>query len=182
MGETTSTKRGVEATETPSFKRELLATLPSLRAFAVSLSGKHDKADDLVQDTVMKAWAKQSSFEMGTNIKAWLFTIVRREHQRFVKKAARQPEALAAGDDIPAPDEFADWDAAVRPQLVAAALEDLKADVSETTWQAFHLTAVEGLSGEQAADRLGITRAAVYLARGRVLARIRERLAGESGA
>ena len=44
--------------ETPSFKRELLATLPSLRAFAVSLSGRHDKADDLVQDTVMKAWAK----------------------------------------------------------------------------------------------------------------------------
>ena len=59
-----------------SFKREMLATLPSLRAFAVSLTGKHDKADDLVQDTVMKAWAKQSSFEMGTNIKAWLFTIV----------------------------------------------------------------------------------------------------------
>src|SRR5690606_21126860 len=62
----------VETADTPSFKRELLATLPSLRAFAVSLSGKHDKADDLVQDTVMKAWAKQSSFEMGTNLKAWL--------------------------------------------------------------------------------------------------------------
>ena len=53
--------------ELTSFKRELLSTLPSLRAFAVSLSGRHDKADDLVQDTVMKAWAKQESFEMGTN-------------------------------------------------------------------------------------------------------------------
>jgi RNA polymerase sigma-70 factor (ECF subfamily) len=41
--------------EPTSFKREMLATLPSLRAFAVSLTGKHDKADDLVQDTVMKA-------------------------------------------------------------------------------------------------------------------------------
>jgi RNA polymerase sigma-70 factor (ECF subfamily) len=39
--------------ETPSFKREMLATLPSLRAFAVSLTGRHDKADDLVQDTMM---------------------------------------------------------------------------------------------------------------------------------
>ena len=76
MGGTTP-KRDTGATESTSFKRELLATLPSLRAFAVSLSGKHDKADDLVQDTVMKAWAKQSSFEMGTNIKAWLFTILR---------------------------------------------------------------------------------------------------------
>jgi len=77
-------------TEAPSFKRELLATLPSLRAFAVSLSGKHDKADDLVQDTVMKAWAKQSSFEMGTNIKAWLFTILRNEFYSQMRKRGRE--------------------------------------------------------------------------------------------
>jgi RNA polymerase sigma-70 factor, ECF subfamily len=79
----------VEA-ETPSFKREMLATLPSLRAFAVSLTGKHDKADDLVQDTVMKAWAKQSSFEMGTNIKAWLFTILRNEFYSQMRKRGRE--------------------------------------------------------------------------------------------
>jgi len=79
-----------EAAETPSFKRELLATLPSLRAFAVSLSGKHDKADDLVQDTMMKAWAKQESFEMGTNIKAWLFTILRNEFYSQMRKRGRE--------------------------------------------------------------------------------------------
>lgn len=76
--------------ETTSFKRELLATLPSLRAFAVSLSGRHDKADDLVQDTVMKAWAKQSSFEMGTNLKAWLFTILRNEFYSQMRKRGRE--------------------------------------------------------------------------------------------
>ncbi len=76
--------------EAPSFKRELLATLPSLRAFAVSLSGRHDKADDLVQDTVMKAWAKQSSFEMGTNLKAWLFTILRNEFYSQMRKRGRE--------------------------------------------------------------------------------------------
>jgi RNA polymerase sigma-70 factor (ECF subfamily) len=73
-----------------SFKRELLATLPSLRAFAVSLTGKHDKADDLVQDTVMKAWAKQESFELGTNIKAWLFTILRNEFYSQMRKRGRE--------------------------------------------------------------------------------------------
>ncbi len=78
------------SSETPSFKRELLATLPSLRAFAVSLSGRHDKADDLVQDTVMKAWAKQESFEMGTNIKAWLFTILRNEFYSQMRKRGRE--------------------------------------------------------------------------------------------
>jgi RNA polymerase sigma-70 factor, ECF subfamily len=77
-------------TEAPSFKRDLLATLPSLRAFAVSLSGRHDKADDLVQDTVMKAWAKQDSFQLGTNIKAWLFTILRNEFYSQMRKKGRE--------------------------------------------------------------------------------------------
>jgi len=81
---------GASGVETPSFKRELLATLPSLRAFAVSLSGRHDKADDLVQDTVMKAWAKQESFELGTNIKAWLFTILRNEFYSQMRKRGRE--------------------------------------------------------------------------------------------
>jgi RNA polymerase sigma-70 factor, ECF subfamily len=76
--------------ESPSFKRELLATLPSLRAFAVSLSGRHDKADDLVQDTMMKAWAKQDSFQLGTNIKAWLFTILRNEFYSQMRKRGRE--------------------------------------------------------------------------------------------
>jgi RNA polymerase sigma-70 factor (ECF subfamily) len=77
-------------TQPPSFKRDLLATLPSLRAFAVSLTGRHDKADDLVQDTIMKAWAKQSSFELGTNIKAWLFTILRNEFYSQMRKRGRE--------------------------------------------------------------------------------------------
>ena len=76
--------------ESPSFKRELLATLPSLRAFAVSLSGRHDRADDLVQDTMMKAWAKQDSYQMGTNIKAWLFTILRNEFYSQMRKRGRE--------------------------------------------------------------------------------------------
>lgn len=79
-----------ERNQPPSFKRELLATLPSLRAFAFSLSGRHDKADDLVQDTIMKAWAKQDSFELGTNIKAWLFTILRNEFYSQMRKRGRE--------------------------------------------------------------------------------------------
>ena len=85
-----TTNAATARTEPPNFKRELLATLPSLRAFAVSLSGRHDKADDLVQDTVMKAWAKQESFELGTNIKAWLFTILRNEFYSQMRKRGRE--------------------------------------------------------------------------------------------
>ncbi|MCZ2158659.1 RNA polymerase sigma factor [Bartonella sp. 220] len=73
-----------------NFKQELLSVLPALRAFALSLSGRHDKAEDLVQDTVMKAWAKQDSFEMGTNLKAWLFTILRNEFYSQMRKKGRE--------------------------------------------------------------------------------------------
>ncbi|CZT35905.1 RNA polymerase sigma-70 factor, ECF subfamily [Rhizobium sp. 9140] len=76
--------------EEPSFKREMLAALPSLRAFAMSLIGRHDRADDLVQDTIMKAWAKQDHFEMGTNMKAWLFTILRNELYSQMRKRGRE--------------------------------------------------------------------------------------------
>lgn len=72
------------------FKSELLASLKSLRAFSVSLCGNRDHADDLVQETVMKAWAKQSSFTMGTNMKAWLFTILRNEFYGQIRKSGRE--------------------------------------------------------------------------------------------
>jgi|GEM_PF-138840 len=73
-----------------SFRHELLSLLPSLRAFAVSLSGRADRADDLLQDTIMRAWAKQSSFTQGTNMKAWLFTILRNEFYSQMRKQGRE--------------------------------------------------------------------------------------------
>jgi RNA polymerase sigma-70 factor (ECF subfamily) len=72
------------------FKRAMLGCLGSLRAFAVSLTGRHDRADDLVQDTIMKAWAKKTSFEPGTNMKAWLFTILRNEFYSQIRKSGRE--------------------------------------------------------------------------------------------
>lgn len=73
-----------------SFKRELLSVLPNLRAFAVSLCGNADRADDLVQDAILKAWGAQDRFEMGTNIKAWVFTILRNEFYSQMRKKGRE--------------------------------------------------------------------------------------------
>ena len=75
-------------------KGDLLAAIPSLRAFAVSLSGNPDRADDLVQETLLRALANIESFQPGTNMSAWLFTILRRENARLYEK--HQPEL----DDI----------------------------------------------------------------------------------
>ena len=73
-----------------SFKAAMLAALPALRAFAMSLSGRHDVADDLVQETVMKAWAKQDAFTLGTNMNAWLFTILRNLYYSQMRKRGRE--------------------------------------------------------------------------------------------
>ncbi len=72
------------------FRQDLLAAIPSLRAFAVSLSQNADKADDLVQETLVKAWDKQASFQEGTNLKAWLFTILRNEFYSQMRKRGRE--------------------------------------------------------------------------------------------
>jgi RNA polymerase sigma-70 factor, ECF subfamily len=72
------------------FRKDLLGAIPSLRAFAVSLSQNADKADDLVQETLVKAWDKQESFQQGTNLKAWLFTILRNEFYSQMRKRGRE--------------------------------------------------------------------------------------------
>lgn len=59
------------------FKRELTAVIPHLRAFARGLCGRPDLADDLVQETLLKAWAAQERFEPGTSMRAWTFVILR---------------------------------------------------------------------------------------------------------
>ncbi|MEO7563835.1 MAG: sigma-70 family RNA polymerase sigma factor [Sphingomicrobium sp.] len=59
------------------FKDQLAAVIPHLRAFGRSLSGSRDLADDLVQETLLKAWAARLRFQAGTNMRAWTFIILR---------------------------------------------------------------------------------------------------------
>lgn len=65
------------AAEKAAFKRELTEVVPHLRAFARGLCGRPDMADDLVQETMLKAWAAQDRFEPGTSMRAWTFVILR---------------------------------------------------------------------------------------------------------
>ncbi len=74
------------------FKTLLIENIPALRAFAFSLSGAADRADDLVQETLTKAWANQHSFQTGTNLKAWVFTILRNEFYSRMRKKGREVE------------------------------------------------------------------------------------------
>ena len=76
----------------PTIRDQLLAAIPSLRAFAISLSGNPDRADDLVQDTLVKAWTHLDRFQEGTNLNAWLFTILRNTFFSDHRKRSREVE------------------------------------------------------------------------------------------
>ena len=133
-----------------SFKRELLATLPSLRAFAMSLTGRHDKADDLVQDTIMKAWAKQDGFQLGTNMKAWLFTILRNEFYSQMRKRGREVQDTDGvfSDNLAVhPSQYGSLDL----QDFRKALEKLPDDQRE----AIILVGASGFAYEEAAEICG---------------------------
>ena len=75
-----------------SVQNAVLAAVPSLRAFAISLSGNVDRADDLVQETLAKALANIDSFRPGTNMPAWLFTILRNQFRSEYRKRRREVE------------------------------------------------------------------------------------------
>ena len=93
------------------FKRDLVALIPHLRAFARTLCGDAAAADDLAQDTVMKAWDARSSYQMGTNMKAWTFMILRNQFYSEKRRSWRQSQldqeaaerTLVAVDDPEAP-------------------------------------------------------------------------------
>jgi RNA polymerase sigma-70 factor (ECF subfamily) len=76
----------------PSVRDAVLAAVPSLRAFAISLSGNVDRADDLVQETMLRALANINSFQPGTNMSAWLFTILRNLFRSEYRKRRREVE------------------------------------------------------------------------------------------
>ena len=83
-----------------SLRDSLVADMGSLRAFAVSLCGDKERADDLVQETLFKAWNHLDSFKEGTNLKAWLFTILRNTYFSERRKRRR-----GEGPSEPTPEE-----------------------------------------------------------------------------
>jgi len=149
-----------EQEEKLSFRRELLSLLPGLRAFAVSLAGNKDRADDLLQDTIMRAWGKQDSFTMGTNMKAWLFTILRNEFYSQIRKQKRE---------IQDTDGFYANNIAVRPaQYGSLDLQDFKRALDKLPpdqREAIILIGASGFSYEEAAE---ICRCAIGTIKSRV--------------
>lgn len=149
-------------------RERLVALLPSLRAFAFSLCGQHERADDLVQETLLRAWRHLDSFQEGTNLRAWLFTILRNTFISEMRKRRREVEdgdgkKAASLSVAPAQQGHIDM------QDLRQALDLLPANQRE----ALILVGAAGLSYDEAAE---ITKCAVGTVKSRVN-RARSRLA-----
>ncbi len=151
----------------PDPKTELLAAIPRLRAFALSLSGNTDRADDLVQQTLVKAWGSMASFEPGSNMPAWLYTILRNE---FYSEFRRRRHEVSDSDGI-----FAARLASYPAQHGHMDFQDFQTalfKLADDHREALILIGASGLSYQEAADicgcAVGTMKSRVHRARARL--------------
>jgi RNA polymerase sigma factor (sigma-70 family) len=140
-----------EALSDSDFKRELAAVIPHLRAFGRSLSGSRDLADDLVQETLLKAWAARNRFQAGTNMRAWTFIILRNHYLSQMRRSRFRGE----------------WDDVTADRLLAApASQDKHVELSDMQRallqlpqpqrEALILVGAGGFAYEEAAEICGV--------------------------
>src|SRR5215211_6003449 len=127
-------------------RASLLKAIPHLRAFAVSLTGKVDQADDLVQEAIMRGLNKLDSFTPGTDLQAWLFTILRNLFYTSLRKRRREvedPDGVMASMLSAPPEQHGRLD-----------LDDLRTALGKLSVEqreALLLVGAEGMSYEEAA-------------------------------
>ena len=149
----------------PEFKDQLAAVIPHLRAFGRSLSGSRDLADDLVQETLLKAWAARKRFQAGTNMRAWTFIILRNLFLSQMRRARFKGE----------------WDDITAAKILAApASQDRHIELGDMQRALMHLPQPQrealilvgagGFAYEEAADICGCAVGTIKsrVARGRV--------------
>lgn len=130
---------------------ELVEHLPAMRAFAVSLTRNGALADDLVQDTVVKAWTNFDKFEVGTNMRAWLFTILRNtfySHRRKIKREIADVDGIHAAAVASKPSH----DGRLQMKDFMKAFDKIPVEQRE----ALILVGASGFSYEEAAETCGV--------------------------
>ncbi len=133
-----------------TLRDQLLAAVPSLRAFAISLCGRVDRADDLVQDTLVRALTHIDRFEKGTNLNAWLFTILRNLFLSEYRKRRREVEDVDGA--------YAATLTSIPEQGAHLDFEDMRralAKLPDDQREALILIAAQGFSYEDAATICG---------------------------
>jgi RNA polymerase sigma factor (sigma-70 family) len=158
--------------------------VPLIGAYARKRGLQDADAADLTQVCLRQVAAHVGSLEYDPrrgSFRGWLFTIVRNKLRDFRNRPRRLYEGsgdervqrLLEAQAAPEPAEAAEWEREYRRGLLAWAAEQVRPQVHQATWQAFWQTAVEGKEAKEVAPALGLTVAAVYLAKSRVMTRLR---------
>jgi RNA polymerase sigma-70 factor (ECF subfamily) len=168
MGVQNQSDRTGTAEQRSSWRDDVVALIPALRAFAWSLSHNASDADDLVQDTLIKAWTHRDKFELGTNLRAWLFTILRNTYYTAVVRRRREVrDETGKYAATLSTDATQDWSVAIR------SLQTALAQLPDEHREALILVGAAGLSYEEAAEicgcALGTIKSRVNRARARLL-------------
>lgn len=158
-------------TMTTDFADALIAETPALQRFAWRRTGRNDLAEDLVQETLLRAWSNQDKFREGTNMGAWLSTILRNTHISHVRKHKREQVGLAEGweDTITSP---ASQDDHLALADVAEAMDELPADQRDVLLAA----GLEGRAQEDIARDAGCPVGTIKSRLSRARARLRDRV------
>jgi RNA polymerase sigma-70 factor (ECF subfamily) len=149
-----------------AFRAEMIALIPFLRAFARTLSGHRDDADDLCQETLAKAWQSRAAYQMGTNLKAWLFMILRNQFYSDRRRSWRQqPWHDSDAENLQATQD--DQDAKLDLSDLSRALRLL----SDEQREALILVGAGGFSYEEASSICGCALGTIKsrVARGRTM-------------
>lgn len=162
-------------TATKSFGDALIEAIPNLRAFAHSLSGDAQLSNDLVQETLLKAWTHKDSFVPDSNLKAWLFTILRNTYFTHYRKSQREE----------LDEDHAAMNASVPPaQLTHLEFEDMQRALmrlSPDHREALLLITAEGFSYEDAARVCGCAVGTMKSRVNRARSKLLEEMSGQSG-
>jgi RNA polymerase sigma-70 factor (ECF subfamily) len=150
--------------------------IPRLRRYARALTGERSAADDLVQDTLERAWTKLHLWRTGSDLRAWLFTIMHNVHVNQVRSKS-SAATLPLDDDLP--------ESPVRPtQADMLEVRDIDTALKRlpvAQREVLLLVALEHLSYQETADALGIPIGTVMSRLARARERLRLMLTGEAG-
>jgi RNA polymerase sigma-70 factor (ECF subfamily) len=174
-----------DARDAPAWQQFVQLYAPVIYGYARKRGLQDCDAADLTQEvlrSVASAIGRLDYDPQRGSFRGWLFAVVRHKLQNFLASQKRQCQGTGDTDmqirleekAAPEQDEATFWNQEYERQLLAHALEQVRGNFQDSSWQAFWQTAVEGKKAKDVAATLGMSVAAVYMAKSRVLAQLKQ--------
>lgn len=176
-----------DSQDTEAWREFVRLYAPVVYGFARKRGLQDADAADLMQEVFRSVAGAAGRLEYDPrrgSFRGWLYTVTRNKLYTFLNRRKRQPGGSGGADAQELLETAADagqdldalWNQEYERRLASWAMAEVRGEFSEPTWQAFHLTAVENRSPQEVARQLGLSPGSVYVAKSRVLARVRAKV------